>query len=316
MKAPTVSIEKLIKKFKTYEIASADGTAIAAANALKALALQTKVKSTKALLEQVKVAAHGLREARQSSAALHNCLDHLEDAAQQASDIKVPLDEARTIIVKASDEFITRIDAAKKRIAEVGAKHIRSGDRILTLCRSTTVLGILKKVVEQGKEVQVFVAESRPDFEGRLLANEVAALGIPVTFFTDFAARVFLPDMNILLAGGEAIAASGAIVSKVGTATLAELCHDARVRVLIALGSYKFSHETILGRLITIEEGDPMQVAAPDDLNPQVTVRNPLFDVTGPEHIDAFITEHGIIPPQGAYLLFTTNRQKERDEKG
>ena len=316
MKAPTVSIEKLIKKFKTYEIASADGTAIAAANAIKALALQMKVKSTKPLLDRVKIAAHELREARQSSAALQNCLDHLEDAAQRAFDIKIPLDEARTLIAKASEEFVTRIDVAKKRIAEVGAKRIRSGDRILTLCRSTTVLGILKKVVEQGKEVQVFVAESRPDFEGRLLANEVASLGIPVTFFTDFAARVFLPDMNIMLAGGEAIAASGAIVSKVGTATLAELCHDARVRVLIALGSYKFSHETILGRLITIEEGNPMQVAAPDELAPQVTVRNPLFDVTGPEHIDAFITEHGIIPPQGAYLLFTTNQQKERDEKG
>jgi ribose 1,5-bisphosphate isomerase len=92
----------------------------------------------------------------------------------------------------------------------------------------------------------------------------------------------------------------------VGTATLAALCHDARVRVLIALGSYKFSHETLLGRLITLEEGDSKQVVSPEDVNPQVTVRNPLFDVTGHEHIDAFITEQGIIPPQGAYLIFTT----------
>ena len=316
MEAPTVAIETLIKKFKTYEIASADGTAIAAANALKELALQAKVKSSKDLLKEIKGAAYGLREARQSSAALHNCLDRIENAAQHSSDSKLPLDEGRTLIGKASDEFIARIDAAKRRIADVGAKRIRSGDRILTLCRSTTVLGILKKVAEQGKEVEVFVAESRPDFEGRLLANEVAELGMPVTFFTDFAARIFLPDMNIMLAGGEAIAASGAIVSKVGTATLAELCHDARVRVLIALGSYKFSHETILGRLITIEEGDPTQVAASNEINPQVTIRNPLFDVTGPEHIDAFITEHGIIPPQGAYLLFTTNQLKKQDEKG
>jgi ribose 1,5-bisphosphate isomerase len=316
MEAPTVTIDELVKKFKTYEIASADGTAIAAANALKELTKQVKVKSTKELLKRIKLAASGLREVRQSSAALHNCLDYVEDAAQKASNEKIQLAEARILIGKASDEFIARIDAAKQRIAEVGAKRIRNGDRILTLCRSTTVLGILKKVVEQGKDVEVFVAESRPDFEGRLLANEVAALGIPVTLFTDFAARIFLPDMHIMLAGGEAIAASGAIVSKVGTATLAELCHGARVRVLIALGSYKFSHETILGRLITIEEGNPAQVAAPDEIDAQITVRNPLFDVTGPEHIDAFITEHGIIPPQGAYLLFTTNLQKGKDEKG
>ncbi|MFX0169027.1 MAG: translation initiation factor eIF-2B [Candidatus Hodarchaeota archaeon] len=311
-----MDVEELITKLKTYEIASADGTAIAAANAIKELALRSKAKSTRHLFEQVKVAALGLRQARQSSAALHNCLDFIEDATQLASSQKVPLPEVRDLIGKTCDTFVARIDEAKKRIAEIGAKRIRTGDRILTLCRSTTVLGILRKVVEQGKQVHVFVAESRPDLEGRLLATEVAALGIPVTLFTDFAARIFLPDMNIMLAGGEAIAASGAIVSKVGTATLAELCHGARVRVLIALGSYKFSHETILGRLITIEEGAPAQVVAQEEINPQVKVRNPLFDVTGPEHIDAFITEHGIIPPQGAYLLFTVNQRKGNDEKG
>ncbi|MHA2315125.1 MAG: translation initiation factor eIF-2B [Candidatus Hermodarchaeia archaeon] len=272
--------------------------------------LKKQAKSGKVLFDQIKTAAFGLREARQSSAALHNCLDFIEDAAQAAYLKKTPLKKMRGIISQACDNFLNRIDEAKERIGEIGSKRIRSGDRILTLCRSTTVLTVLKKVVEQGKEVQVFVAESRPDLEGRLLANEVAALGVPVvTLFTDFAARIFLPDMDIMLAGGEAIAASGAIVSKVGTATLAALCHDARVRVLVALGSYKFSHETILGRLITIEEGNPEQVVPTSELDSKITVRNPLFDVTGPEHIDALITERGIIPPQGAYLLFTSNQE-------
>lgn len=303
-----MNLDWLIKKFKTYEIASADGTAIAAASALKDLALKAQAKSGKDLFDQIKGAALGLREARQSSAALHNCLDFIEDTAQATYLKKTPLKKMRGIVSQACDDFLTRIDEAKERIGEIGSKRIRSGDRILTLCRSTTVLTVLKKVVEQGKEIQVFVAESRPDLEGRLLANEVTALGIPVTLFTDFAARIFLPDMDIMLAGGEAIAASGAIVSKVGTATLAALCHDARVRVLVALGSYKFSHETILGRLITIEEGNPEQVVPTSEIDSKITVRNPLFDVTGPEHIDALITERGIIPPQGAYLLFTSNQ--------
>lgn len=106
-----------------------------------------------------------------------------------------------------------------------------------------------------------------------------------------------------MLAGGEAITANGAIVSKVGTAALAELCHEARVRVLIALGSYKFSQETIVGRLITLEEGDPNRVLPTHEVPKNVTIRNPVFDVTDPDHIDALITEQGIIPPQGAYLL-------------
>lgn len=304
-----MNLDWLIKKFQTYEIASADGTAIAAASALKDLSTKTTAKSAKHLLDQVKIAASGLREARQSSAALHNCLDSIEDAAQNTYYQKTPLKKMRKILSDACDNFVARIAEAKERIGDIGSKRIRSGDRILTLCRSTTVLTILKKVVEQGKEIQVFVAESRPDLEGRQMANEVAALGIPVTLFTDFAARIFLPDIDLLLTGGEAIAASGAIVSKVGTATLAELCHEARVRVLVALGSYKFSHETILGRLITIEEGNADQVVPPQEINKLINVRNPLFDVTGPEHIDALITERGIIPPQGTYLIFKTSHE-------
>jgi ribose 1,5-bisphosphate isomerase len=307
-----LNIDWLIKKFKKHEIASADGTAIAAASAIKDLALKTPAKSTKQLLDQIKVAAYGLREARQSSAALHNCLDYIEDTAQDVYLQKVSLKKIREKIGGACDDFLARIADAKQRIGEIGAKRISSGDRILTLCRSTTVLAIFKRVKEEGKEIEVIVAESRPDLEGRLLANEVAELGIPVTLITDFAARIFLPDIDLLLAGGEAIAANGAIVSKVGTATLAALCHDARVRVLIAVGSYKFSHETLSGRLITIEEGDPDQVVPSSERNPQVKIRNPLFDVTGHEHIDAIITERGIIPPQGVYLVFTADKQNKQ----
>jgi len=307
-----LNVDQLIKKLKSYEIASADGTAIAAASTLKDLALGTVAKSAQDLFDQIKTAAFNLREARLSSAALLNCLDCIEDAAQKAYHKKSSLKEMRKSISSACDAFVARIADAKKRIGEIGSKRIRSGDRILTLCRSTTVLAILRKVVEQGKEIQVFVAESRPDLEGRLLANEVAALGIPVTLITDFAARIFLPDIDILLAGGEAIAANGAIVSKVGTATLAELCHDARVRVLIAVGSYKFSPETLLGRLITLEEGNSEQVVSAEEIDPKITIRNPLFDVTGHEHIDAFITERGIIPPQGAYLIFATSEQSKQ----
>ncbi len=302
-----LNVDWLITKFQNYEIASADGTAIAAASALKDLAMKTKAKSAEDLFDQIKTAAYGLRDARQSSAALHNSLDCIEDAAQKAYHKKASLKKMRELTANACDEFVSRIAEAKERIGEIGSKRIRNGDRILTLCRSTTVLMILRKVVEQGKKIEVIVAESRPDLEGRLLANEVAALGIPVTLITDFATRIFLPDIDLFLAGGEAIAANGAIVSKVGTATLAELCHDARVRVLIAVGSYKFSHETLLGRLITLEEGNPEQVVPEGEIDPKITIRNPLFDVTGHEHIDAFITERGIIPPQGAYLIFTTS---------
>jgi ribose 1,5-bisphosphate isomerase len=298
-----MNLDWLIKKFKSYEIASADGTAIAAASALKDFVGQVRAKTPKALLDGLLHTTRGLRDARQSTAALQNCLDAIEAAGQSVYIQERSVDEMRKQISEACDGFVTRIAEAKERIAEIGAKRIRSGDTLLTLCRSTTVLSILKMVAAQGKEIHVYVAESRPDLEGRMMAADIAELGLRVTLCTDFAARVFLQDVDHMLAGGEAIAANGAVVSKVGTAALAELCHEARVRVLLALGSYKFSKETIVGRLIALEEGDPERVVSAGETSPRVTVRNPLFDVTGAEHIDALITELGIIPPQGAYFL-------------
>ena len=158
-----LNVDWLITKFQNYEIASADGTAIAAASALKDLALKTKAKSTKDLFDQIKAAAYGLRDARQSSAALHNSLDFIEDAAQKAYHEKAALKKMRELTANACDEFVSRIAEAKEHIGEIGSKRIRNGDRILTLCRSTTVLTILRKVVEQGKKIEVIVAESRPD---------------------------------------------------------------------------------------------------------------------------------------------------------
>ena len=303
-----MNLDWLVKKLQNYEIASADGTAIAAASAIKDLVRETKVKTPKKLLEEINSATAALRNARQSSAALLNSLGSIETASQNAFVDKASVKQMKKQVTNACEAFVQRIAEAKERIGEIGSKRIRSGDRLLTLCRSTTVLSILRQIAAQGKEIQVFVAESRPAFEGRLMANEVAELGLPVTLITDFAARLFLPDIDHLLAGGEAITANGAVVSKVGTATLAELSHEARVRVLIALGSYKFSRETIVGRLITLEEGDPEQVVPSNEIHPKVFVRNPLFDVTRSEHIDALITELGIIPPQGAYFLLKENQ--------
>ena len=145
-----MNLDWLIRKFKSYEIASADGTAIAAAAALKDFAGQVSAKSPKGLLDELLQTTHGLRDARQSSAALQNCLDAIEAARQNAYIEKRSLDVMRKQIIEACDGFVVRIAKAKERIAEIGAKRIRSGDTLLTLCRSTTVLSILKTVAAQG----------------------------------------------------------------------------------------------------------------------------------------------------------------------
>jgi ribose 1,5-bisphosphate isomerase len=77
------------------------------------------------------------------------------------------------------------------------------------------------------------------------------------------------------------------------------------VNVIVAAESYKFAPRTIVGEFIQIEERPPGEVLSDAIAKtlPNVTVRNPAFDVTPAEYIDLIVTEQGAIPPQMAYVI-------------
>ncbi len=95
------------------------------------------------------------------------------------------------------------------------------------------------------------------------------------------------------------------MVNKIGTSQVAHTAHEARVNVLVAAETYKFAPRTIIGELITIEERAGNEILTDEIARslPQVTVRNPAFDVTPAEYIDLIVTEAGAIPPQMAYII-------------
>jgi ribose 1,5-bisphosphate isomerase len=111
--------------------------------------------------------------------------------------------------------------------------------------------------------------------------------------------------MDKAIVGADAVAANGAVVNKIGTSMVALAAHESRVLFFVAAETYKFSPETMLGRLVRIEERGVSEVISERELKrmPKVNVRNPAFDVTPPDYIDLIITERGIIPPQAAIMV-------------
>ena len=296
-------VEKIIHRIKTREVAGADDTALASAKALTILARRSKAKSAREFRREVGDVTRQLINARPSSSSMRNCLSYINRELEATGDIG--LVELRRLIEASASRFVERINEAKVKIGEIGSKRIRNDDTILTHGFSTTVLAVLKRVVAEGKRVHVFVTEARPKLEGREMAWKINDLGLPVTLIVDPAIRVFINEIDHVLIGAEAIAVNGAVISKVGTAIIATLAHEARVRTLVAAGTYKLSPETVVGELVEIEEGDRTEIVDPKLLvgMKNVRVRNPLHDVTPPQYIDAIITEGGIVPPQGAYLI-------------
>ncbi|RLG74179.1 MAG: initiation factor 2B, partial [Thermoprotei archaeon] len=192
-----------------------------------------------------------------------------------------------------------------ERIATIGANRIVPGDVIMTSAYSKTVMKIFEKALEQGKKFEVFITESRPGDDGKIVASELSKLGLKVTLIVDSAMRYFMKYTTRVFLGAEAVAANGAVISKVGSSLMALIAHEARVRVFVAASTLKFNYETVFGELVKIPQA-PEETILPREVKEKIggiKTEIPVLDVIPPEYVDAIITEYGVIAPQAIPLL-------------
>jgi ribose 1,5-bisphosphate isomerase len=300
--------EDILKTVEDVQIRQMRGGTIvthAALTALRSAALKSKAASPQEFFKELEENSRYLTKIRAASIPLANGLRQVVSEAKGSLESGSDVEHMKQNVSRTTTEFEMKLEESIKEIAEIGARRLKFGDVIMTHSYSSSVIAILKKAQLQGKRLKVFVTETRPELEGRDVARELAAEGIDTTLIIDSAVSHFIEKSDKVLVGAEAVAANGAIVNKIGTATIAAVAHGARVRVYAAASTYKFSPETMLGELIEIEERDPSYVLDDQEMlkSSNITVRNPAFDVTSPQDIDLIITERGVIPPQAAIMI-------------
>ncbi|MEM3453478.1 MAG: ribose 1,5-bisphosphate isomerase [Candidatus Hadarchaeum sp.] len=293
-------IKKIARDIKTMRIRGAGRIARAAARALKIAAIESQVKTPAEFSKEMEVVSKILLETRPTAVSLPNAIRYVLLGLKQAHG--ADLWTMKKTIISRADDFIKNSLEAVKKIGEIGANRISSGDVILTHCNSECALSIIKTAFKQGKNIEVITTESRPVWQGRLSARELLKEGIPTTMIIDSAVRHFIRDVDKVIVGADSIAANGAVVNKIGTSSIALAAHEARVLFFVAAETYKFHPETLVGRLVEIEERDPNEIINLKRY-PGLKVRNPAFDVTPPEYVDLIVTERGIIPPYAAYAI-------------
>ncbi|KYC45408.1 MAG: Ribose 1,5-bisphosphate isomerase [Candidatus Methanofastidiosum methylothiophilum] len=298
-------ILQIAQDIKEMKIRGAAKIGRTVATALKIEAENFKGKDTNEFIKDIKETSRFLLETRPTAVSLENALRFVLLELNKGFTNGEDIDTLKKITINAADEFCENSNLALERIAEIGSKRIRDGDVIFTHCNSSMALAIIKKAHRDGKKIKVFADETRPRLQGLLTAKELLEEGIDVTLIVDSAARIFIREADHVIIGADAVAANGAVVNKVGTATLASIAHEARVKVIVAAETYKFHPQTYCGELIEIEERDIFEVISEEDYKKLkgLKVKNPAFDVTPPEFIDLIVTEKGIIAPQAAILV-------------
>ena len=259
--------------------------------------------------------AERLRRTRPTAANLFHAIDRCLKASSSGS-----VSDRVKKVVSEADKIADEDLAASIRMGKFGNELIKDGSRVLTHCNAGalafidygTALSLIRFAHEEGKEVFVFVDETRPRCQGaRLTAWELEQEGIPYALIVDNAAGYFMRrgEVDMIIVGADRIAANGDVANKIGTYEKAVVARENGIPFYVAAPRMTFDLGCANGDEIEIEERGSDEVrgmwGADEAGNPSrvlisqegAKVRNPAFDVTPAKYVTAFITEVGILLP-------------------
>ena len=277
------------------------GLALAAAN--------SKAVKSEQFISDLGLAAQALKAARPTAVNLTWAVDRV--MAKIKTNINLDIHSLRDLVLSEAQAIAEEDIATNHRMAINGMALVPNGAKIIHHCNTGalatvdygTALGVIRAAHEHGKQIHVYVDETRPRLQGaRLTSWELKQLGIPHTVMVDGASGHIMRTVGIdlCLVGCDRIAANGDVANKIGTYNLALVAWAHKIPFYSVGPTTTIDMSMPTGSQIPIEERPAREVThvgdyqiTPDDVN----VANPAFDVTPAQYIHAIITEKGVVRP-------------------
>ncbi len=197
--------------------------------------------------------------------------------------------------------FLDHLKMIRLKRAGYAASLLEDSDTLLTHCNVSGEMVLIGRACkEEGKSVRFYATETRPYFQGRLTAWELAKGGFDVTIVPDNAVGSLLSEGRCkkALVGSDRVAINGDVVNKVGTFQVAVAAKKFQIPFYVLVQE---PGETATGEEIPIEERDMREVLIYKGkrLYPE-TVKGyyPAFDLTPAGYITRLITFGGIVDPR------------------
>jgi ribose 1,5-bisphosphate isomerase len=287
-------VSRIMHDIKTLNIQGARRVAQAAAKALVIAAKRSKAERTDKLIWELETVSNKLISLRPTEPMVRNTLKYFMAYIEDGRSVG----EMKRIAGETERRYDKEFTENFNRIVEYGSSLIGPGSTVLTHCHSTTVNSILIRA-NRKKRIKVFATETRPRFQGHLTAKQLSAAGVDVTLTVDSAVGYVMKNEHpdLVAVGSDAISSQGHLYNKIGTSVIALLADAYNVPFYSATQLYKFDPISKWGKMTQIEMRPTSEVLKTRIRG--VKVLNPAFDITDAKRIEAYITEAGIIPPQG-----------------
>ncbi len=296
-------VERIVRDIKSLKIQGARNVAKESLNALIIAAKNSRARNAAAFRKEMTSVAETLSISRPTEPMMRNLLDeavrNVADNAKKQRDAKA----LAKLLISHEAAVLAKMDDDAKKLAIYGAKLIPDGALVLTHCHSSSSTRIMIEAKRLRKDFSVVCFETRPRFQGRTTATELAGAGIDVTLTVDGGMNLFMKKADIVIVGADSVTSRGDLINKIGTSTLAHIARMNDVSFYSAAELAKYSPMTIFGTLEKIEERDQAEVWEKPPKG--VKIRNPAFEATAAKYINGYVTEVGVIPPQSFFTLAT-----------
>ncbi|MGB8644143.1 MAG: S-methyl-5-thioribose-1-phosphate isomerase [Anaerolineae bacterium] len=300
--------ETVARAIREMWIRGAPAIGAAAGFGLALAVLASPATTRDALVHDLDKAAAVLRATRPTAVNLGWALDRVMNKARVAD---LSAADLRAWVVQEAQAIAEEDVATNQQMARNGAALIYDGDNLIHHCNTGplatvdvgTALGCIIEAHRQGKQLHVFVDETRPRLQGaRLTAWELMQYGVPMTLIADNASGYYLRKglVNGCFVGADRVASNGDVANKIGTYKLAVVAHENGVPFYSVMPTSTIDMRLATGDDIPIEERHAEEVTTIDGVRfaPEgVRVGNPAFDVTPHKYITALVTEKGVIYP-------------------
>ena len=245
-----------------------------------------------------------LRASRPTAVNLMNYLDQLLPLIESGQSAQA-ISEAATGLFDQDRQLCLDMAAAALPLIPRGARiltHCNTGS--LATAGIGTALGAITHANEQGRNIKVWVDETRPLLQGsRLTCWELAKACVPYTLICDSMAASLMAagEVDMVMIGADRIAANGDTANKIGSYGLAVLAQHHGLPFYVLAPQTTIDPACPNGAAIQIEQRAADEVRGARNaqgeliLSPaDAPVYNPAFDVTPAKLISAWITDSGV----------------------
>ncbi|SNZ07080.1 methylthioribose-1-phosphate isomerase [Persephonella hydrogeniphila] len=260
-------------------------------------------------IQKAKKVLQRLKNTRPTAVNLFWALERMWKKFEKYMREQIDTQEMVKLLFKEAEKIELEDYHANKSIGGYGQVLLPKKVNVLTHCNTGalatsgwgTALGVIRSAYEDGKDITVYVDETRPYLQGsRLTAWELVYEGIPHYLITDNSAGFLMKKgiIDAVIVGADRITASGDVANKIGTYSLSVLAKEHGIPFYVAAPTSTFDLSTESGDQIIIEERseDEIKNCGGCRIAPEETKAvNYSFDITPASNITAIITEKGII---------------------